>query len=167
MYQALFLLPLESLRTRLSSFGINTRREGLEDCLYRFGSRLCNIYVTSRVGSAHMMPRASQLIFIWPFTRVMDILYNRISLCKISRTTKLVKQSRSGRSNVHTRDVTRVLQSDWPAKILAHGSKTVLRYRQSPRPSLRVFILRELNAVEGDVWFRDYIYMSIAYSFLT
>ena len=31
------------------------------------------------------------------------------------------------------------------------------RYRQSPRSSLRVFILKELNAVEGEVWFRDYI----------
>ena len=84
-----------------------------------------NIYVTSHVGSTHMMPRASQLIFIWPFTRAMDLLYDRISLCKVPRATKLVEQSRFGRSNVQTRDVTRVLQSDWPAKILAHGSKTV------------------------------------------
>ena len=30
------------------------------------------------------------------------------------------------------------------------------RYRQSPRPSLRVFILKEPNAAEGEVWFRDY-----------
>ena len=29
-------------------------------------------------------------------------------------------------------------------------------YRQSPRPSLRVFILKELNAAVGAVWFRDY-----------
>ena len=28
-------------------------------------------------------------------------------------------------------------------------------YRQSPRPSLRVFILKELNAAVGAVWFRD------------
>ena len=31
-----------------SSFRINTQKEGLEDCLYRFGSGLCNIYVMSR-----------------------------------------------------------------------------------------------------------------------
>ena len=30
------------------------------------------------------------------------------------------------------------------------------RNRQSPRPSFRVFFLKELNAVEGAVWFRDY-----------
>ena len=28
-------------------------------------------------------------------------------------------------------------------------------YRQSPTPSLRVFILKELNAVVGTVWYRD------------
>ena len=60
------------------------------------------------------MPRASQLIFTWPFTRVVDLLYDRISLCKVPRSTKLVEQSRSGRSNVQTRDVIRFLQSDWP-----------------------------------------------------
>ena len=57
--------------------------------------------------------------------RAMDLLYNRISLCKVPRATKLVEQSRSGRSNIQMRDVTRVLQSDWPAKILAPRSKTV------------------------------------------
>ena len=34
--------------TAFSSFRINTRREGLGDCLYRFGSLLCNFPVTSR-----------------------------------------------------------------------------------------------------------------------
>ena len=88
---------------------------------------------TSRIGPAHTMPRASQLIFIWPFTRVMNILYNRISLCKAPRANKLVEQGRSDRSNIQMRDVTRVLQSDWPAKILAHrsGSKTVWAVSQT------------------------------------
>ena len=30
------------------------------------------------------------------------------------------------------------------------------RYRQLARPSLRVFILKELNAAVGAVWLRDY-----------
>jgi hypothetical protein len=30
------------------------------------------------------------------------------------------------------------------------------QYRQSPRPSLRVFILKELNTAVGVVWYRDY-----------
>ena len=34
------------------------------------------------------------------------------------------------------------------------------QYRQSPRPSLRVFTLQELNAAEGAVWFRDYPYLA-------
>ena len=117
-----------------SSFRINTRREGLGDCLHRFGSRLCKIYVTSRVGPAHTMPQASQLIFIWPFTRAVDLVYDRVSHCKVPRATKFVERSRSGHSNVQTRDVTRVLQSDWPAKILAHGSKMVWAVSQTLPP---------------------------------
>ena len=74
---------------------------------------------------AHTMQKAIQLIFVWPFTRAVDLLYDRISLCKVPRASKFVKRCRSGRSNVQIRDITRVLQSDWPAKILAHGSKTV------------------------------------------
>ena len=33
-------------------------------------------------------------------------------------------------------------------------------YRHSPRPSLRVFILKELNTAEGEVWLRDYYHWS-------
>ena len=32
--------------------------------------------------------------------RAVDLLYGQISLCKVPRATKLVEQSRSGRSNV-------------------------------------------------------------------
>ena len=62
---------------------------------------------------------------IWPFSRAVDFLHNQISLCKAPKATKPLDQSHSGHSNVQTRDVTSVLQSDWPAKILVHGSKTV------------------------------------------
>ncbi len=37
-----------------------------------------------------------------------------------------------------------------------------IRQSQSPRPSLLVFILKELNAVEGEVWFRDYYLVVIS-----
>ena len=63
-------LPLQRL---VPSFRINTWREGLGDCLYRYGSRLCNIYVTSHFEPAHTMPRASQLIFIWPLLRAVSL----------------------------------------------------------------------------------------------
>ena len=84
----------------------------------------------------------------------MDLLYDRISLCKVPRATKLIKQGRSDRSNVQTCDVTHVLQSAMigPPKSWRMDPK---RYGQSPRPSLRVFILKELNTAEGEVWFRD------------
>jgi hypothetical protein len=48
-----------------SSFRINTQREGLGDCLYRFGSQKCEMYVTSRVGSAHTMSRAGQVTLLF------------------------------------------------------------------------------------------------------
>ena len=52
-------------------------------------------YVTSHIGRAHMMPRAShgQLIFVWPFIRAVDLLYDQISLCKVLRDSELIKQS--------------------------------------------------------------------------
>ena len=89
----------------------------------------------------------SKPVDIWPFTRAVDLLYDRISLCKVPRASKFVERSQSGRSNVQIRDVIRVLQSDWPAKILAHGSKTAQAVSQTL--PLRVFILKELNAAEG------------------
>ena len=69
-------------------------------------------------------------IHLTVYERYGPCLYDRISLYKVPRTTKLVKQSLFDSSNVQTRDVTRVLQSDWSAKILAHGSKTVYIYRR-------------------------------------
>jgi hypothetical protein len=37
------------------------------DCLYRFGSQKCEMYVTSHVGSAHTMSRAGQLTLLLLF----------------------------------------------------------------------------------------------------
>ena len=68
--------PVTAPSAAFSSFRINTQREGLGDCLYHFRSRFCNIYtyVTSHVGHAHTMQRASQLIFVWLFMRAVDLL---------------------------------------------------------------------------------------------
>ena len=83
---------------------------------------------------AHTMPKAIQLIFVWPFTRAVDLLYDWISLCKVPRASKFAEQSWSGCSNIQICDVIRVLQSDWPAKILAHGSKMVYNVGSLPDP---------------------------------
>ena len=65
-----------------SSFRINTRREGLGDCLYQFGSRLCNIYVTSCVGGPPIRScqklKARHLAFFFPFRRAKSLLYGRL-----------------------------------------------------------------------------------------
>ena len=97
------------------------------------------------LGLAHTKPRASQLMFVWPVMRALDLHYDRISHYKVSRATKLDEQSQSGRSNVQTYDVIRILHSDWCVKILAHRSKTV----QAVLQSLCVIILKEPNTAEG------------------
>ena len=43
------------------------------------------------------------------------------------------------------------------ANIVNLAAQKRYRHAQSPRPSLYVFILTELNAVEGAVWFQDYV----------
>ena len=55
------------------------------------------------------MPRASQLIFIWPFTRAMDLLYDRISLVKyleLLNSSNKVDLVISGRSDQTFKRVT-------------------------------------------------------------
>ena len=101
--------------------------------------------MTSRIGTAYTMPRA---IFIWPFTRAVDLLYDRIGLCKV---LDLLNSS-----NKVAQTLKRVTSLAFCNLIgLPRSWRTNLkRYRQSPRPSLRVFILKELNAVEGAVWSR-------------
>ena len=69
------------------------------------------------------------------FGCLQDLLYDRISHCK---ATELIKQSLSGHTNI-----THILQSDRPA-----WRMDPKRYRQHPKSSLRVFILKELNIVE-------------------
>ena len=68
-------------------------------------------------------PASNALFFTVKQTK--NLLYDRISLRKVSRGTKFKEKDRSGGSRFQTCDVTRVLQSDWPAKICARGSKTV------------------------------------------
>ena len=71
-----------------NSFKINTR-EGFGGLLILVWIQIiCNIYVTW-VGCAHTMPRASHFIFVWPFTRTMDLLCDRISHYKVPKACEL------------------------------------------------------------------------------
>ena len=96
--------------------------------------RLRNVTHSLRRACADTMPSASQLIFILPFMRAVDLLYDRISICKVPRASEFVEQSWSGCSNIQIRDVTRILQSDWPIKISAYGSKMVKAVSQTLPP---------------------------------
>ena len=74
------------------------------------------------MGSAHTMSRAGQLTHFFVVKQAKNLLYGRISLRKVSRSTKIKEKSRSGCSRCQTCDV---LQSDWPVNICSRGSKTV------------------------------------------
>jgi hypothetical protein len=126
IYNLLSLASQTAPTAAFSSFRINMRREGLGVCICCFGSQKCKMYVTSRVGSTHMMSRAGQLMLYLLFEWAKNLLFDRSSLRKVSRATKLKKRSRSGGSRVQTCDDTHILQSNWPAKIWAHRSKMVL-----------------------------------------
>ena len=77
------------------------------------------------------MPGASQLIFIWLFTRAVDLCDRSskyLALLNLLNKVDLVTQS-----SILTRDVTPILQSDWPPQHLC-----AQHYRQTPRPSLLI-----------------------------
>ena len=88
-----------------------------------------HLHDASHVAHTHTIPRASQSILIWPFTRAVDLLCDRISLCKVPRATKLVeKMFKHVMSHTFCNLRSWRMDPKW--------------CRQSPRP---VFILKELN----------------------
>jgi hypothetical protein len=127
---------------------MNTCGEGLEDCLHRFGSVRPDFGGPIRLQNAstwchtfefmsHQIDLSSWILQLWiPFEGYFD-----------RREGFLLVKPEKGASALDivwtdpTRDVT-YISHFWDPK----------RYRQSPRPSLRMFILKELNAAVGAVW---------------
>ena len=94
------------------------------------------MYVTSRVGVRPYDVKSQPVTLFFAVKQTKNLLYDRISLRKVSRGTKFREKSRSGGSRFQTCDVTLLMQSDWPAKICARGSKTVWAVSQTLPPRI-------------------------------
>ena len=77
------------------------------------------MYVTSRVGVRPYNVKSQPVTLFFAVKQTKNLLYDRISLRKVSRGTKFKEKGQSGGSRFQMCDVTRVLQSDWPQDLCA------------------------------------------------
>ena len=119
--------------------------ESLGDCLYRFGFQLCKVYMTSHVGvrqhNVKSQPVNAPLLLskLKTFSTI-ELAFERYP--ELLKKVDLVVQKFKCETSLAFCNLI------GPPRSVRVDPR---RYRQSPRPSLLVFILEELNAEVGAV----------------